>query len=451
MSALPRATLADDLVRRFAAALRGVQLYAPSHPLVARSVTAFADALAPILVAAPFIAIGIVGDDLVVGDIPIPRATESMGKLIGQLRHVKIERVIIEQGVQMDELTQLVLTVGALDATPESTASLSRLTHIRVGRLDTGEAVKQDGSGVVTCRRFYAEAVVVAERLWDSATIEGMPDADAAREVVDSLAQEVSQNRTALLALTALKEYDSYTFTHMVNVSILTMTQARGLGIEGTLLREFGLSALLHDIGKVKTPADILTKPERLTDAELDIIRRHPVDGAAILRRTPEIPSLAPVVAFEHHLRLDGTGYPFGASRPALNLGTMLCGIADVYDAMRSSRVYQPAFPTDRILAVMQRNDGQQFDQHLVRRFVQLVGIYPTGNLVRLDTGEVAVVLTANASDPYRPRVRILREASGAAVTRPRELNLWEGDGPRPTIQAPVDPADYDIDPLTYL
>jgi putative nucleotidyltransferase with HDIG domain len=305
---------------------------------------------------------------------------------------------------------------------------------------------------MATCRRLYQDAVVVAETLWDSAKTEGMPDATAGREVVESLAHEVSQNRTALLALTALKDYDSYTFTHMVNVSILTMGQARGLGIEGALLREFGLSALLHDIGKVKTPTEVLNKPERLSDMELEIMRRHPVDGAAILRRTPEIPSLAPVVAFGHHMRLDGTGYPFGVSRPTLNLGTMICGIADVYDAMRSQRVYQPAFPTDRILAVLAQNDGSQFDRHLVRRFVQLVGIYPAGNLVRLDTGEVAVVLKTNAADPYRPRVRVLRDASGADLTRVRELNLWEeGEGPRISIQAPLDPAEHGIDPLTYL
>jgi len=237
-----------------------------------------------------------------------------------------------------------------------------------------------------------------------------------------------------------------------VNVSILTMGQARGLGIDGPLLREFGLAALLHDIGKVKTPSDILNKPEKLTDKEFEILRRHTVEGAEILRRTPEIPALAPVVAFEHHLRLDGTGYPFGVSRATLNLGTMLCGIADVYDAMRSQRVYQAAYPTDRILAVLQRNDGKQFDQHLVRRFSQLVGIYPAGNLVRLNTGEVAVVLKAYPPDPYRPRVRLLFDAAGAAITRVRELNLWETDAEQPrSIQTPVDPADYDIDPLTYL
>jgi HD-GYP domain-containing protein (c-di-GMP phosphodiesterase class II) len=237
-----------------------------------------------------------------------------------------------------------------------------------------------------------------------------------------------------------------------VNVSILTMGQARGLGIEGSLLREFGLSALMHDIGKVKTPPEILNKPEKLSDREFDILKRHTVDGAEILRGTPEMPALAPVVAFEHHLRLDGSGYPAGVARPALNLGTMLCGIADVYDAMRSQRVYQEAFPTDRILAVLQRNDGSQFDQNLVRRFSQLVGIYPVGNLVKLDTGELAVVLKAYAPDPYRPEVRVLVGRDGSRLEQPIDVHLWEArEGGPKSIQAPLDPAAYGIDPLAYL
>jgi putative nucleotidyltransferase with HDIG domain len=223
------------------------------------------------------------------------------------------------------------------------------------------------------------------------------------------------------------------------------------VGVDGPLLREFGLAALMHDIGKVKTPNEILNKPDKLTEPEYDILKRHTVDGAQILRKTPEMPTLVPVVAFEHHLRADGTGYP-SAERPQLNLGTTLCGIADVYDAMRSQRVYQPAFPTDRILAVLQRNDGKQFDQHLVRRFVQLVGIYPAGNLVRLYGGEIAVVLRAHAADPYRPRVRVLIDRDGIPLGNPQELNLWEmADDNDNAIQAPLDPADYDIDPLLQL
>jgi hypothetical protein len=132
----------------------------------------------------------------------------------------------------------------------------------------------------------------------------------------------------------------------------------------------------------------------------------------------------------------------------------MLCSISDVYDAMRSQRAYQQAFPTDRILAVLKRNDGTQFDQHLVRRFVQLLGIYPPGNLVRLSTGEVAVVERVHAPDPYRPRVRVLFDKAGVRLDKPLDRNRWEpsrDSGTTDTIVAPLDPADVGIDPLEYL
>ena len=451
MSAVQRARLADELVRRLAAAIRGAQLYAAGHPIVVRSVSALIESLEMLHASSPTLAIGIVGDDLVVGEIPVPRAAENMGELMRRLQQAGVERIVVDRGVEAPEVTQLVQALAAADAS--QLAALAALLHIRVGRLQVERRVDAPMGDVATFQRLYDDAVSVAERLWHGAQSEGKPDPGAGRGIVDSLAQAVAQNRTALLALTALKNYDNYTFTHMVNVSILTMGQARGLGIDGALLREFGLSALMHDIGKVKTPTEILNKPDKLDDREFEIMKRHTVDGAEILRRTPEIPTLAPIVAFEHHLRLDGSGYPDGVIRGQLNLATMLCGVADVYDAMRSQRHYQQAFPTDRILAVLQRNDGKQFDQNLVRRFSQLVGIYPAGNLVRLKTGEMAVVLKPYAPDPYRPRVKVLRGADGADLERPYEINLWETiEGQTTTaIEAPLDPALYGIDPLSHL
>jgi hypothetical protein len=158
-------------------------------------------------------------------------------------------------------------------------------------------------------------------------------------------------------------------------------------------------------------------------------------------------------MAFEHHLRIDGTGYP-AVKRPTLNVGTMLCSIADVYDAMRSQRRYQQAFPSDRILEVMKRNDGKQFDQHLVRRFVQLIGIFPVGNLVRLNTGQMAVVTRIHAPDPHRSRVKLVSDAAGGRLPFPVEINLWENDtseGGPSSITSTIDPAEVGIDPLTLL
>jgi putative nucleotidyltransferase with HDIG domain len=464
MDQVARLRIADEFVRRLAAALRAGQLYAPSHPLVQRAFDSFNETLTQMLTDQPTIAIGIIGQEVIVGDVPLPRAAESMGEMIRRLKSLGIERIAFDRGVTPDQVQTLALTIAHPERRPGDTAAgvepadplgvLNSLPHIRVGRIQTEEKKETSAADIATIRRLYSDATNIAGSVWESAKTEGVPDPKAARALVDSLAQAVSANRTALIALTALKNYDNYTFTHMVNVSILTMSQARALGIDGAMLRELGLAALMHDIGKVRTPTEILNKPEKLTDAEFSVMRMHVVDGAEILRRTPEMPAIAPVIAFEHHLRLDGTGYPFGVSRSGLNIGTMLCSIADVYDAMRSQRAYQQAFPSDRILEVMKRNDGQQFDQHLVRRFTQLLGIYPPGNLVRLDDGALAVVMAVHAPEPFKPRIKVIATPKGEHLATPYEVNLWEvpeeSQGPK-TVKAPLDPAAHGIDPLSYL
>jgi putative nucleotidyltransferase with HDIG domain len=461
---LRRMRFAEDSVRKFAAAVRSAQLYAPGHPLVERALKALADSIVQLLADQPTVAIGFIDQEIVVGDTPLQKTADNYTELIRRLQALGIERIAFERGVTPEALNTLVLAVAHPERKPGETtagvlaadpmAALQGLPHIRVGRISLDERVDSSAADVATIRRLYSDAVRVAGALWDVAQTEGMPDPEESRQLVDNLAQAVAQNRTALVALTALKEYDNYTFTHMVNVSILTMAQARALGVEGSLLREFGLAALMHDIGKVRTPIEILNKPEKLTDDEFAVMRMHVVDGAEILRRTPEMPTLATVVAFEHHLRTDGSGYPLGIKRSRLNLATMLCSIADVYDAMRSQRAYQESFPTDRILAVLKRKDGLQFDQHLVRRFSQLMGIYPPGNMVRLDTGELGVVLRVYAPDPYRPKVRVVAGADGEKLLRPYDVNLWEADdasgGPK-AVTGPVDAATIGIDPLTYL
>jgi putative nucleotidyltransferase with HDIG domain len=454
----PRFQLSDELLRRFAASLRSVQLYSKGHPIIGRNLETLGSALQVLHGLAPSVVIGLVGDEVIVDDMPMAKA-DTLGPLVRRLQQIGVERITIERGVTSDELSafiEAVTNVELLDP-KEAAAAFPAMPHIRVGRVTVEQRIEGSLADMATIKRLYNDAVSVAGSLWESAEIEGKPDASMARTMIDGLAQAVAQNRTALLALTTLKNYDNYTFTHMVNVSILTMGQARGLGIEGPLLREFGLAALMHDIGKVKTPLEVLNKPDKLTDEEFTIMKRHVVDGAEILRKTPDIPALAPVVAFEHHLRMDGSGYPHGVTRSSLNVGTMLCSIADVYDAMRSQRNYQQAFPTDRILEVLKRNDGQQFDQHLVRRFVQLIGIYPAGNLVRLNTGEVAVVIKVHAPDPYRPQVRVLIDRGGKRLEIPYEITLWEsasenGDPQRPSsVVAPLDPKGYDFDPLLLM
>ena len=264
----------------------------------------------------------------------------------------------------------------------------------------------------------------------------------------------MTQDRTSLMALTALKKYDNYTFTHMVNVSVLSMAQARTLNLGGALLREFGFAALMHDIGKVNTPLEVLNKPDRLTKEEFTVMKQHVVDGAHILRRTPEMPALAAVVAFEHHLKQDLSGYPENIGHRDLNLCTMIVSIADVFDALRSNRVYREGLPTDRIKSIMGQQDSPAFEPKLLRRFVNLMGLYPVGTLVRLNTAELAVVVHEHPTDPFRPQVKIVTDARGDRLEVPLLVNTWELDGrgefPRGVVEA-ADPDTESVDPLAFL
>jgi putative nucleotidyltransferase with HDIG domain len=296
--------------------------------------------------------------------------------------------------------------------------------------------------------------VETAETLWNAAKAGDQPDPGAAKKIIDSLAKMVTQDRTSLMALTALKKYDNYTFTHMVNVSALAMAQARSLNVEGTLLREFGFAALMHDIGKVNTPLEVLNKPDKLSKDEFDIMKRHVVDGAHILRRTPEMPALAPIVAFEHHLKQDLSGYPEKIGSRKLNLCTMIVSIADVFDALRSTRPYRKGLATDRIRNIMGEQGNPAFNQVLLKRFVNLMGLFPVGNLVRLNTEEIAVVTAEHPSDPFRPQVKILTDNKGALLEAPVLANTWDrdsrGEHPRAVVEA-VDPETVDIDPLAHM
>ena len=306
MTSSPAAHLTDELLRRFAAAIRSRQLYAKEHPIISRNLESLSGVVQLLHQGRPSIVVGLVSDEIIVDEVPVSKAA-GFDQLVRRLRQSDVERITIERGVTVAELASFVEHLaegqgeGSRPPSPE-------LAHIRVGRIDGDRQAPEDSTSKMgALKRLYADAVSVAQTVWEAARMDAQPDPTLARAMIDGLAQAVAQNRTALLALTTLKNYDNYTFTHMVNVSILTMGQARALGVDGPLLREFGLAALMHDIGKVRTPLEILHKPGQLSDAEFAIMRRHTIDGAEILRATPDIPTLAPVVAFEHHLRLDGS------------------------------------------------------------------------------------------------------------------------------------------------
>ncbi len=446
----------DDLVRRLAAAIRGATLYSSTHPLVQRGVDSLVSLCASLSQKADPIAIGFVGDDVVVNGERLPKSAAALVGFARDMREREIEKITIQRGVTRDELRTFIFELPDRKSTLPLAARLQNkgVSRIAIGRLAVERDDDDPGTGIAAARKVYGSAVETAEQLWHQAKAGDKPDPGAARKIIDSLAKLVGGDRTSLLALTALKRYDNYTFTHMVNVSVLAMAQARSLNMEGARLREFGFAALMHDIGKVHTPQEVLNKPDRLTREEFDVMQRHVVDGAHILRRTPEMPALAPVVAFEHHLRQDLSGYPSGIGHRNLNLCTQIVSIADVYDALRSNRVYREGLPSDRIKSIMGKKDDPAFNPKLLRRFINLIGLFPIGTLVRLNTDAIGVVTHEHPTDPFRPQVKIIQDREGRILEESMLVNTWEPDGRGDftwAVVEAVDPEAAGIDPLKYI
>lgn len=444
----------EELVRRLGASIRSAELYAPTHPLVQRSAAALVSACSACLKEGHSVIVGFLEGDVVVNDFRIPQATNLAG-LIRDMRDREIEKITFTRDVDAGDVKALLEELRDKH-NPRSISD--RLIARGVKRIVVGkvavEGAPSDDVGLTAARQIYTQAVTGAETIWNQAKSGEKPDPSNARTIIDSLSKLVYQDRTSLMALTALKRHDAYTFTHMVNVTALAMALARSLNLEGPMLREFGFAALMHDIGKVHTPPEVLNKPDKLNKEEFDIMKRHVVDGAHILRRTPEVPALAPVVAFEHHLKMDLSGYPEKVGSRKLNLCTMVVTVVDVFDALRSNRVYRAGMATDRIKAIMQQQDGTAFNRALLRRFVNMMGLYPIGTLVRLNTEELAVVTREHPDDPFRPQVKLVRDAQGNACEGDLLANTWErdvrGDFPLAIVEA-VDPEEAGIDPLVFI
>jgi putative nucleotidyltransferase with HDIG domain len=233
-------------------------------------------------------------------------------------------------------------------------------------------------------------------------------DTPAAREAVAACVDNVMMNQDAGLLLTRLRNKDEYTSEHSLNVAIISIAFGRHLGMNRKELNVVGLCGLLHDMGKMLTPLDILNKPGRLNDDEMEIMKRHPADGREILLDTQDVMDTVIDTAFGHHERLNGGGYPRGIGGSEIPLYTRIVTIADVYDAITGDRVYRTGETAETALGILHQNMGSAFDESLVIKFIQTIGTYPLGTVVEMTNGEVGIVIDNNPRQRLRPKIKIL-------------------------------------------
>lgn len=356
---------------------------------------------------------------------------------------------LVSNQAQIDHLIQLgVLTVridlarsklgsadsDALAAPDPGTSTAHGERHLR----GSGEGRE------LKIRRLYQEARELQGKfirhLKAGEPIDITPLAEVAEEMVDTM----FTHGDAMLCLARIRAKDAYLMEHSMNVAILLANFGRYLGLERSILKELTLGGLLHDVGKIMTPDEVLHKPGKLTDEEFAIMRQHVVHSYGILKNTKGITATMLEVAANHHERLDGSGYPRKLKGDQLSLHTRMSCIVDVYDAITADRVYKTGMQPTQAFRILLKGINQHFDAELVTKFIKCMGVYPVGTLVMLSNQRLAIVMQRNEQQPLKPVVKVIYHATQRHYLEVQWLDLAKSNV-QESIESTVDPKEYGI------
>jgi len=241
--------------------------------------------------------------------------------------------------------------------------------------------------------------------------------------IVDEISQSIARNSNAMLTVTRMKSKDDYTYLHSVAVCALMIALGKQINYQGNF-HSLGMAGLLHDVGKMAIPDEILNKPGKLTDEEFKIIQDHPRSGWEILKNSDDVDEIALDVCLHHHERVDGNGYPDKLSSDKLSLVARMAAVCDVYDAITSNRCYKEGWePADALKKMAEWKDGH-FDEQIFQAFVKTVGIYPTGTLIKLKSNRLAVVMKQSHGTLLKPVIKIFYSCSHKAPIPSKVINL---------------------------
>jgi HD-GYP domain-containing protein (c-di-GMP phosphodiesterase class II) len=279
------------------------------------------------------------------------------------------------------------------------------------------------------------------------------------KQAVQSMVDQVLNNEISLVGLTAIRDYDEYTFTHSVNVCIFAIAIGKRLRLGKRQLYDLGVAALLHDVGKSRVPLELIQKEGALTEEEWRSMQSHPWYGVLALfqmQQSSDLPYRGMVTAYEHHMKLDLTGYPRPVRRRNISFYSKIVAVADGFDAATSRRSYQTPIQPDEVLREMWQNRRRGYDPVLVKELVNLVGIYPVGTCLILDTNEVAIVQSRNPEPDLlnRPLVRIALSTEGEMMKPALLVDLAEkaaGGRFKRSIVKVADPSKLGITPADFL
>ncbi len=362
-----------QVVSELAMAIQGVSAYPGNHPRVQellvrlhRSVQAEANRLGGLN-------IGFFRDHVVVDEFPFVEPNPSIARLIERMREKGIEKILISGGITFGELRRFVIFLAEGTGAPSEQVWESIVYGRIEGAESAGGASLESTPSSRASRVMATLGEVLKDVLVSMVTERKKPRVAEGRDIVSSIMKGLRQEGMLIEKLLRLQSHDDYTVTHSLNVCILVVAQAVHIGLPENRIRDAGLAALLHDIGKETTPSEILTKPGRLDSEEFDLVKRHPAAGAKLLRRIDCGTALPMIVAFEHHIKYDRTGYPKVDGGQPLHIASHMTQIADVYDALRSSRAYRSSVELEKTLSIMKGGRGTEFEPRLFDGFVEIL------------------------------------------------------------------------------
>ena len=331
---------------------------------------------------------------------------------------------------------------------------LSGLSGIEVKKIQNVSEEFIDNRKIA--KKTYFNAVSSYKEIFNNVKIDEKINLKKAKRVITSVINQIIDQEQILLGMTTIKDYDEYTFHHSTNVSILSVALGRRMGMNHKMLIELGIVSLFHDIGKIDVPNEILNKPSQLTDSEWSIIRKHPKWGLTALLKMRTLDDLtinSAIVAFEHHMNINHSGYPQIKNPSTLDLFSRIVSITDQYDAMTSKRIYTVnAMSPETALRELMEKSREKLDPLIFKFFVNMIGIYPIGTLVMLNSGELGLVFENNQDFLHRPRVMIISDNNSNFI-KGHILDLADKNGNETylrTIIKTMDPRQYNINLAEY-
>jgi HD-GYP domain-containing protein (c-di-GMP phosphodiesterase class II) len=430
----------------FYAALQSMKLFPLENQTVQKALDDLHRAAGKLVEREGVIELGLVGDFIFMNDVRLrlDLSTYAAFSLVStSLSKHRIGTVVVHKGVDRSEWPPfLSLLLQKADRAEKGYEEFlerfqsAPVLHIEVGaERERADLDEDDNVSKEAAKRAYFQTVEVAKHVLTDTRLGKSVNARRVKRAVQSIVDQVLNNETSMMGMTALRDYDDYTFTHCVNVCIFSVVLGQKLGLNKLQLYELGLGALFHDLGKMRIDPDITNKPGALTDEEFRQMQEHTTEGLLGLfdmHGFGEVPYRAMLMAYEHHMKRDLTGYPKNRRPRKPTLFSRIVSVADGFDAATTQRVYMDrAWRPEEALREMRDNPSRGYDPLLVKALINVTGIFPVGTLVILDTYELAVV-TAPNPDPAKlnqPIVKVIYDENGRPLREPYSLNLAEEDG----------------------